>query len=75
VIFPDDFQPATVEKLLRRLSNRAPSPFQVIVTREPLRFLVPKDGVRGSINRCVLPRPAFSWLILDAIRGHLEGVP
>jgi hypothetical protein len=72
VIFPDDLEEDDLETTLGNLSLSAPALLQVIVTREPLRFTPPPGSPRLRLNRCVIPRPAFCWYILDTIRDYME---
>lgn len=75
VLFPDDFGPADVEVKLLALRRARPSLLIVLVTGAPQLFgaaLAP-DG--RSVLPLVLPKPAFGWSILDAIRGRTSVVP
>jgi hypothetical protein len=70
VIFPDDFEQEAVRALMQQLRRTRPDLLSLIVTREPQRFveMVQPDG--RSLPPIMLPRPAFGWDILDAIRAH-----
>jgi hypothetical protein len=72
VIFPDDFEAELVDRLLDRLVNIAPSALQLIITRQPQRYVLPSQPQSATPLRFVMPRPTFGWLILDAIRAHLD---
>lgn len=67
VIFPDDFEAELVDRMLAQLTSREPALFQLIVTRQPQRFTAAAD-----LPRLVMPKPTFGWVILDAIRAHLD---
>jgi hypothetical protein len=71
VLFPDDFAwDATVTTLAECRAKSPRVPF-VLVTRTPQRFeaLVSADAAALSV---VVPKPAWSWTILDAIRAHVD---
>jgi hypothetical protein len=54
------------------LRRDLPDVLVVLVTREPRRFteaFVGDDRVPVPI---VVPKPVWGWIILDAIRGHLD---
>jgi len=73
VLFPDEFEPSDVNRLVPQLRSARPTLALVVVTREAQRFeaaLAPNDR---SVAPIVLPKPAFGWSILDAIRAHWEG--
>jgi hypothetical protein len=75
VLFPDDFGPSDVEARLLALRRARPKLLIVVVTRAPQNLgaaLVP-DG--RSVLPLVLPKPAFGWTILDAIRARTNVVP
>ncbi len=70
VLFPDDFAIAEVAAAVPRL-RRAPR-LLVLVTSEPQRYaelIAPVDGTRPPM---VMPKPAFGWMLVDAIRAHRE---
>lgn len=69
VIFPDEF---AAEEVVRRIAElrRTPSRLLVVVTSSPQRFRPALDPDRHSPLPIVLPKPAFGWTILDAIREH-----
>jgi hypothetical protein len=43
-----------------------------MVTREPRRFSEAFDADDRSPAPVVVPKPVWGWIILDAIRGHLD---
>jgi hypothetical protein len=72
VLFPDDFPPR-LARPIRTLRSRRPDVLLLVVTSAPqsLREVLRPDGV--SVPPAVLPKPAFGWAILDAIRAHAAG--
>jgi DNA-binding NtrC family response regulator len=71
VMFPDDFHSGDVMAALAALRSRRPKALTVVVTREPARFdTLPSSD--GSQSVLVVPKPAWGWTILDAIRGRLD---
>jgi hypothetical protein len=70
VLFPDDFGASDVEAKLLPLRRARPKLLIVLVTGAPqhLGEALAPDG--RSVPPIVLPRPAFGWTILDAIRGR-----
>jgi hypothetical protein len=69
VVFPDDFPAHQASAYLSMVRTRRPDLTIVIVTREPpiYRVMTATDG--HPLKAIVLPRPAFGWTILDAIRS------
>jgi hypothetical protein len=71
VFFPDDYPwDGAIAALARWRSANPRAPF-VLVTRTPQRFeaLAAEDD---EVLTVVVPKPAWSWTILDAIRAHLD---
>lgn len=70
ILFPDDFPAAAVFAFLRRQRDSCPKSLTLLVTREPNRFreVAAPDG--RSRPPIVLPKPAFGWAILEAIRAN-----
>ena len=69
VYFPDDFATEDVLRELHRLSRQRPSVLALLVTSEPQRYApIAEIGGEGRAP-LVLPKPAWGWRILDAIRG------
>lgn len=75
VLFPDDFSATDVEERLLALRRARPKLLIVLVTGAPqhLSAALAPDG--RSVPPLVLPKPAFGWTILDAIRGRASVVP
>jgi DNA-binding NarL/FixJ family response regulator len=74
VIFPDDYPWEGAIAALDRCRAENPRVHLVIVTRTPLRFEALALADAGALT-VVIPKPAWSWTILDAIRAHLDGGP
>ena len=68
VVFPDDFEVTAVVPVLRSLRAARPRLRIVLVTGAPQRFQPALAPDSRSIPPIVLPRPAFGWTILDAVR-------
>ena len=72
VFFPDDFLASDVLEAVARLRRARPAVLPILVTRDPRRFDAIAD-VRGKGPApIVLPKPAWGWTLLDAIRGHRD---
>lgn len=63
VVFPDDYPFKRVHAALALLREHKPPIPVVVVTSDIQHF-------HGSA--LVLPKPAWGWSILDAVRDHLE---
>jgi hypothetical protein len=74
VLFPDDFERAQVESFILMLRHSRSDLLIVLVSSAPqhLGVAVAPDGC--SVPPLVLPRPAFGWTILDAIRARTPEV-
>ena len=72
VLFPDDFAVKEVLRALARLRREQPSVLLLLVTREPRRYAPSAADGAGRVP-IVLPKPAWGWTILDAIRLAAEG--
>jgi hypothetical protein len=68
VIFPDEFHGATVSSLVSGLLLAHPRLFVILVTATPHLFRFARAAEPHSV--LVLPKPAFGWTILDALRDH-----
>ncbi|MBK8170218.1 MAG: hypothetical protein IPK60_07710 [Sandaracinaceae bacterium] len=68
VLFPDEFDVAQVVKRVSSLRATRPQLLIVVVTSTPQRFRPALDADPNSRLPIVLPKPAFGWTILDAIR-------
>ena len=74
VVFPDDFDRERSCKMLTLVHRERPDVLLVVVTSEPARF-ADLGGGDPEKRVLVLPRPAWGWTILDAIRGCLGRSP
>lgn len=72
VIFPDDFEWDAVVLALTACMRSNPRALPVIVTNAPQR-LEPVVWPDGGVIPLVVPKPAWGWTILDAIRAHFDG--
>ena len=74
VAFPDDFDANEAADALSELQHRDGDIALVLVTAKPAWF----SGIGATDSRrrvVLLPRPAWSWTILDVLRGLLpEGL-
>ncbi len=70
VLFPDEFDAKEVVNHISSLRAQRPRTLVVVVTSGPqhIRAALSPDG--QSLLPIVLPKPAFGWSILDAIRAH-----
>jgi chromate transporter len=59
--------------LVPRLRASRPRLLVVLVTGAPQRFAAVLEPDGRSVPPIVLPKPAFGWSILDAIRAHAQG--
>jgi hypothetical protein len=71
VVFPDDFEWDDVVSALAAFARTNPRALPVVVTSAPQRFeaLSVPEGVAPPL---LVPKPAWGWTILDAIRAHLR---
>jgi hypothetical protein len=69
VLFPDDFSRESVMAAVVDIGLRGPSILRLLVTGHPKAF---ERLVEGRRNVLVVPRPAWGWTILDAIRAHVD---
>jgi len=70
VLFPDDFPSDAVFRALAALRSQRSHAVPILVTREPRRFqALPSLDQRAA--PVVVPKPAWGWTILDAIRARL----
>ena len=62
--------PASLRRLLRNLSIKRKLTLIVLVTKNPQTFRDQMNPDGSSLLPVVVPKPAFGWAILDAIRAH-----
>ncbi|HEX7604203.1 MAG TPA: hypothetical protein VF316_21440 [Polyangiaceae bacterium] len=70
VIFPDEFVIDDVVASITSLRSARPRLLILLVTGAPQRFRPALEPDGKSLPPVVLPKPAFGWTILDAIRAH-----
>jgi hypothetical protein len=70
IVFPDEYAHAVVDKALSALRRDRSRLLVVVVTHEPHRFERPA-GRAGASGTLVIPKPAWAWTILDAVRARL----
>jgi hypothetical protein len=75
VIFPDDFKETEVVAYLKRLRASGPERALVVVTSDVQRFKDATSNDGASLNVVVLPRPSFSWAILDSVKSPATRSP
>jgi len=71
VVFPDDFDWDMAVSALIRCQRKHPGVLVVLVTRSPRSFKSvawPQSGTPPVL----VPKPAWGWKILDAIRAHVD---
>ena len=64
VIFPDEFGLSEARETIEALRELRPGTRLVVVTATGTAF-----GRRADASLVILPKPAFSWTILDAVRA------
>lgn len=68
VIFADELDTVQTLEAIAALRRTKPGPLLVMVTANPARYA--QIGLSDPDERMlILPRPAWAWSILDAIRG------
>jgi len=72
VFFPDEFARNDVLREMTRLRRDRPTMLQLLVTREPQRYAELSDADDPELAPIVIPKPAWGWTILDAIRLAVE---
>lgn len=72
VLFPDEFSHGEVVRELSRLRRDRPRLLPLLVTCEPERYLELAEAEVGPSSPIVIPKPAWGWTILDAIRGAID---
>jgi hypothetical protein len=70
VIFPDEYVAAEVVARITALRAAQPRLLILLVTGAPQRFGAALSADGESLLPVVVPKPAFGWTILDAIRAH-----
>jgi hypothetical protein len=73
ILFPDDFPEEAVTNALEALERERPDVLAVIVSQEPQRFgRLPGTQSAEHPVPLVIPKPAWAWTILDAVRARLD---
>lgn len=72
ILFPDEYGAAAVTKALAALHRGRPKVLAVLVTNEPGRFERATGVEPGDGAPLVIPKPAWAWTILDAVRARLR---
>lgn len=75
VLFPDDFQRGEAQASILSLRRARPKLLIVVVTGAPQHLGAALEPDGHSAPPLVLPKPAFGWTILDAIRGRVDLPP
>src|SRR5579859_1183953 len=74
IVFPDDYSRDVVTKAFTTLKKERPDVLAVIVTSEASRFERPRHPGSNRLVPLVIPKPAWAWTILDAVRARLDPV-
>ena len=69
VLFPDDYPMTKVFAVLENLKRERPSVLPVLVTQDFRRFAAPTGPCPEAL---VIPKPAWAWAIVDAIRARVD---
>jgi hypothetical protein len=73
ILFPDDYPEEVVALALGALERERPDVLAVIVSQEPRRFeQLTETGRSRHSAPLVIPKPAWAWTILDAVRARLD---
>ena len=70
VLFPDDFDARDIVTFITSLRSARPKLLILLVTGTPQSFRSALGPDGHSLPPMVLPKPAFGWTILDALRAH-----
>jgi hypothetical protein len=71
VYFPDEYGAEEALEVIQKLRRAHSGLLVVIVTRQPHTFVRALDDDEGGRAPIVIPKPAWGWTILDAIREQL----
>ena len=72
MLFPDDFALTDVMEAVELLVRDRPDVLPVLVTCNPRRFRSLAEALGAKTPAVVIPKPAWGWTILDAIRPQSE---
>jgi len=70
VLFPDELPAKAVRTAITGLRAARPRMLILLVTSNPQSFRAVMDPDGSSLLPVTVPKPAFGWVILDAIRAH-----
>ncbi|HEY5955804.1 MAG TPA: hypothetical protein VIV60_04590 [Polyangiaceae bacterium] len=73
VLFPDEFETALVLSAVETMQKHYPRLRLLLVTSTP-RTYESRFAVESAPNPIVLPKPAFGWSIVDAIRSEVSDI-
>jgi len=71
VFFPDEFATEDALRVMVRAHRQRPAVRLVVVTHHRKRFADAFDADEGLVP-VIIPKPAWGWTILEAIRGGQE---
>jgi hypothetical protein len=74
VIFPDGFNAEDVLGHVRALHRNRPRLLLLLVTRDARRFSEALASKQRDPPVLILPKPAFGWTIVDAVRLHAQAL-
>ena len=75
VLFPDEFQPASVIRWINALRAGRTNLLLIVVTSAPQRLAQALEPVAQATAPVVIAKPVFGWAILDALRLHWRRLP
>jgi hypothetical protein len=73
VLFPDDYDVHGATDWILLLRRSRPQLRILLVSNQPQRFQDATVAIGRSVPPVVLPKPAFGWTILDAVRDGARG--
>ena len=75
ILFPDEYSPDVALGALGTLKKLRPDVLAVVVTNEPRRFVDATGEEDPAASPLVMPKPAWAWTIMDAVRARLDARP
>jgi len=72
VFFPDEFATEDALRVMVRAHRQRPAVRLVVVTHHRKRFADAFDADDEGVVPVIIPKPAWGWTILEAIRGGHE---